>query len=424
MLNYYLIPNGGNYKIYEEELDKFETYRFDDFNKPIKEFKDYIEKNGIDIYYIISSNIILSNLALKNYVQDSNEYLKYSSFTKNLFDAQLNLPEITKKLFLLFSNDEIFNNTIKTKLLEGEKLIEIDLNSFEILLYALRICLQTSNVQQSQGLLYSELFSPDCEKTISENCFPGNNISNDFYVSNYFLIEHHLNTLPENLGAYVCSCGYYYSIAPCGFPNQDIKNAKCEKCGEPIGYAEKPKGIQGRHGMVIRKGHYRIFKNKAHKDVQLSENGDNDQNIPNILLEDYKKTIIDPIIENSKFGISKISKIAFENINQSARKLSLVGYRLLNFILYSHLFYSNCLGLISNEIMSKYICDGITCIKMLVIDWNLLKEALHSKGIQIIQIFKNMIFDKICGKLIACKEMKTNEEREKFEEDIDTLLEE
>ena len=66
----------------------------------------------------------------------------------------------------------------------------------------------------------------------------------------------------------------------------------------------------------------------------------------------------------------------------------------------------------------------MTCIKMLVIDWNLLKEALYSKGIQIIQIFMNMIFDKICEKLISCKEMKTNEEREKFEEEIDKLLEE
>ena len=133
--------------------------------------------------------------------------------------------------------------------------------------------------------------------------------------------------------------------------------------------------------MVIREGHYRIFKDKAHKDEQLKRYRDNDKNIPNMLLEDYKKTKIDPIIEKSKFGVSKITKILFEDIKQNVRKLSLVGYRLLNFILYSHLFYSNCLGFIPNENMKNYVCDGMTCIQMLVADWNLLKEALHSKGI-------------------------------------------
>ena len=34
----------------------------------------------------------------------------------------------------------------------------------------------------------------------------------------------------------------------------------------------------------------------------------------------------------------------------------------------------------------------------------------------------NMIFDKICEKLKTCKEMKTNEEREKFEEEIEIIL--
>ena len=114
----------------------------------------------------------------------------------------------------------------------------------------------------------------------------------------------------------------------------------------------------------------------------------------------------------------------FENTLQTIRKLSQAGYRLLNFILYSHLFYSNCLGYISNENMNKYICDGITCIKMLVINWNLLKDALQSKGIQIIQIFMNLIFDKLIEKLKKCKEIKTNEEREKFEEEIEILIQE
>ena len=52
----------------------------------------------------------------------------------------------------------------------------------------------------------------------------------------------------------------------------------------------------------------------------------------------------------------------------------------------------------NNDNLNKYVCDGMTCLKMLVENWRLLRNALQSKGIQIIQIFLNMIFDKICEK--------------------------
>ena len=415
MLNYCLLPNGEE-ENYKKELEKFDSYRFNDFNNPVEEFKDCIEKNGIDIYYTISSNIIISNLALKKY--DIKEYLNYSSFTKNLFDDQLKLPEITKKLFLLFSNDEEFNRTIKPKLLDGEGVKEINSIDLEVLLYALRFCLQTSNLQNPDGLLYPQLITSDCEQKLNENSLPGNNISNDIYVYNYYTIEKHLKKNPSNIGAYVCSCGLYYDIGPCGFPKA---SSICANCGKPIGYAPRPPHIRQGHGMVLRKGHYRIFKDQAQKNAVMKY--DSDENLPNMLLEEYKSKIIDPIIEKSKYGISKITKIMFENINQKVRKLSFVGYRLLNFILYSHLFYSNCLGFIKNENMNNYLCDGMTCIQMLVTDWNLLKDALQSKGIQIIQIFMNMIFDKICEKIKTCKEIHTSLERENFEEEFEKIIE-
>jgi len=106
------------------------------------------------------------------------------------------------------------------------------------------------------------------------------------------------------------------------------------------------------------------------------------------------------------------------------RNLSQIGYRLLNFIAYSHLFYANCLEFIKNEEVKNYLCDGMTCIQMLVKDWNFLKNALQSKGVQIIQIFMNLIFDKFSEKLKNCKELKSIEERDKFEEEIEKLLEE
>ena len=421
MLSYYLLPNGEELKKYQQESELFESYRFNNFDNPVKQFKEYIEKNGIDIFYTISTNIIVSNLALKNYVANSDEYSKYSSFIKSLFDNQLKLPEITKKLFLLYSNDDEFNKTMKIKLINDEGLTEINSTTFEILLYGLRICLQTTNCENPNEFLYSQIITNDCEKKLLESCLPGNNVLDDNFVSNYKAIEKHLNTLPSNIGAYVCSCGLYYDIGPCGFPNA---TSTCSNCGQKTGYGPLPKGITGGHGFAHRPGHYRIFKDLAQKQGEFRKYGDNDNNIPNMLLADYKSKIIDPKIENSKYGISKVSKLVFENTHQTVRKLSHIGYRLLNFVLYSHIFYSNCLNFISNDNMKKYVCDGMTCIKMLEVNWNLLKEGLQSKSIQIIQVFMNLIFNKLCEKLKNCKIIKTIQEREKFEEEIEKLLEE
>ena len=423
MLSYNIYPNLKEYNQYKEIFDKFEEYKSENFKKPLKEFKEYIEKNGIDYFYIISSNVIISNLALRNYVLDSEEYSQYSSFVKGLFDEQLKIPEITKKLFLLFSNDEIFNHIIKPKFI-SENVKEINQSSFEILLYSLRFCLQSTFHNNKDGFLYSQLLSDKYDEILNKNCIPGNNLCDDIYVNNYYEIEKHLNTKPRDSGAYVCSCGLYYNIEPCGFPTEPKKEPKklyCSNCKLEIGYAEKKPNVKGEHGMVIREGHYRIFKDEAHKKTEMIN--DTDENIPNMLLADYKKKVIDPILNKSIHGINQISKVRFAQDDQKVRKLSQVGYRLLNYILYSHLFFANCLGFIPDEKMNSYVCKGMTCIEMLEINWNLLKDALQSKGIQIIQIFINMIFDKIIEKLKNCKELEKNEDREKFESEIEIILE-
>ena len=175
--------------------------------------------------------------------------------------------------------------------------------------------------------------------------------------------------------------------------------------------------------MSLEPGHYRIYKDLAQKQATLNRYGDNDQNIPNKLITEYKKEKIDPLIESEKYGVSKIGKMIFEDTNQKVRNQSQIGYRLLNFILYSHLFYANCLGFISNDEMKNYVCDGMNCIQMIEKDWNFLKDALQSKGIQIIQIFINLIFDKLVEKLKNCKLIKTTEDRDKFEAEIEQVLE-
>ena len=424
-LSYYLLPI-EKYEDYQIIERKFEDYRYNDFGDGVKEFRDYIEANGIDDFYTISSNIIVSKLSLTDYTDDNQEYSKYSSFVNNLFDNNLKISKIKKQLFFLFSNVVDFSNKIKPKIISKSK-DKIDPNLFEILLHLMRICLQTSDSEKSKEYFYSHLISNNIEKIISENCVPGNNLLNDIYVSNYMSIEHHLNTLDHDIGAYVCSCGLYYVIPPCGFPDYKDENEeqdRCLNCKEPIGHGEPKEGYTGCHSMYIRPGHLRIFKDEEHRMQEFDAYGDYDEGIPNMLLEQYKKEKIDPILEKAKFGINKVEKKYFEQMNITIRKLSIIGYRLLNLVIYSNIFFANCLGFIPDEKLNDYTSNDMTIMNIIETDWNILKDCLQTKGVQNIQVFMNMIFSKFCELLNNCKTMKTTEEREKFEDEVEKMLEE
>ena len=63
---------------------------------------ELIEKHGINIFLDISINKVVSNLGLKNYVSDKDEYQNFSSFIKSLLDGNYEIKEKNKK-FPLFS---------------------------------------------------------------------------------------------------------------------------------------------------------------------------------------------------------------------------------------------------------------------------------------------------------------------------------
>ena len=421
-LNYYLLPI-EKYEDYQIIEKKFEDYRNNDFGSGVKEFRNYIEENGIDDFFTISSNIIVSKLTIPYYINDEYEYSNYSSFINNLFDSNFKISKIKKQLFLLFSNETEFNNKIKPKILSKTK-GEIDSNLFEILLYSLRICLQTSDLEKANEYFYPNIISKDIEKILTENCVPGNNLLNNIYVNNYMNIENHLKILNHDIGAYVCSCGLYYEVSPCGFPDYKEEQDRCLNCREPIGYGPPKEDYTGSHSMIKRPGHLRIFKDEEHRMQEFSSYGNNEEGIPNMLLDEYKQKVIDPILEKSKFGIHKVQKTYFEQINITIRKLSIIGYRLLNYVLYSHLFFAHCLGFIPDNKIEDYSGRDMTLMNMIETDWNILKDCLQTKGVQNIQVFMNMIFKKLCNLLNNCKNMKTSEEREKFELEVEKMLEE
>ena len=318
-------------------------------------FDSYSEKTeGIEeILSVLSKNI---NDDSFNNIENSISYSKQDDSLLfhtdnnifNNFDYNNNFPkikmlELSKNFYFIYSNDIIFNDLMKEKIINKPNANDIKFNNFELLFYSLRFCLDIkNNIDLNRNeYLYSQIISSDIEKNLSHICIPGNNYLDNIYINNYNYIKEHLiiEDKEYNYGVYICSCGVYYEIEPNGFLNMSITCYNCGKKLEPSSQIKTP----------YLPNYYRIFKDNYQKNAAKKKYNDWYKNVPNMLFEEYKKDRIDPILEANKFGIIKVDKINFKNINIKIRNLSNIGYRILNFILYSYLFYANSLGFISSE---------------------------------------------------------------------------
>ena len=159
----------------------------------------------------------------------------------------------------------------------------------------MRFCLQIIYNKNNENNLYIKLINDNIIENIKKLCLPGIDEPINRFITNYYLLEEHLNNKSSDYGAYVCSCGTYYSIPPCGFP---IESYKCINCKQLIGGQDRKPEEKGYHKMIIRKGHYRIFKNENDKIKEFNRFNDTDELIPNMLLSDYKDRIISPLLKN------------------------------------------------------------------------------------------------------------------------------
>ena len=405
----------NDYKNYNEALNIFKNIQNNNFVGSTEIIEKLIEKNGFDMYLVIAINNIISNLP---HICQKDEYINFCSFSNSLIKKEWNNDLI--KLLFLFFDYKTYNE--KTKQIINDKYNDKEL--FKILLYGFRYCINTMNNNNEEGIfLFKDLLTKDINNTILQSFIPGIDIKEDLHITSLESINYHFNNLSDSYGCYVCSCGFYYCIAPSGFPTINV-TAICPECGLKIGWGPKKVNI-GRvrnHGMVIRPGHYRLFRDKKQKEGQMKKWLDSDENIPNLILEDYIKQVIEPIEKQKNFGFILISKEYFLNQNKKIRNLSNIGYRLLNFISYCHLFYSYCMGSISEENMKKNIIQSMNIHQVIQNDWNLLKESLKEKNIQSIDIFMSMIFKELSILIKECKYISKYEELVNFENQVEILI--
>ena len=116
-------------------------------------------------------------------------------------------------------------------------------------------------------------------------------------------------------------------------------------------------------------------------------------------LEEYKKIVIKPLKNVFNKGINIAIKDIYLSNNRTIRKLRQIGFRMLNFILYNHLIFSNCLDYISNLKLEEKLVKGMNILEIILVSWNLLEEALKEKGISFIRIFMNSIYKELSAQI-------------------------
>ena len=176
----------------------------------------------------------------------------------------------------------------------------------------------------------------------------------------------------------------------------------CPNCKEKIGGTN--------HNLIEREGHYRVYLDeKQKKEVEkISYIG----KVNGILINDYKKIIEDKL--KFKKGFIQSESIIYNNNENKVRNLSLISYRLLNFIYYSIIFINKLVGNIIEEEEKNYCHKGKTSFELIISDWKKIRELLRLKKINNIQIFMNLLFPKIINLFDSTDKFDTNKKRRRI----------
>ena len=370
-----------NYKITYQIIEK---YKEEEFKNSINKNDFDIEKMGIDNFYIASNNLVLSYLKCDNF-KKSDIYTNfctnfYNNFCKNLFNENEKLLTAIQLFF-----DPKKYNLIKEK-------YKIKSSDMKILLFGYRYCLNEIFNQNKNGIYYP-LYEIEKSQYLKTKYFPGNNTKEHPYYELYSKVKNHFKEKP-NEGCYVCLCkvGFYHSL-PLSFQRSDwIKNMTCPKCSERIGVTRSTFFREWK--LEKRENYYRIFENKDQ--IEKEKNDKNNENKIKInykmTFKEFKKRYIDKLFKN-EIGVSIISKNHFIKNYKIIRNLSQISYRLLNFILYSHLFFAKLIT--DNGKLDIYLPKGMTWMETLTECWYQLKNELLKKGPYPIEIFMDYIFKEL-----------------------------
>ena len=397
----YDLINPQDKDIYDKFNQTLEKYREKKFEKvDLDEFK--IDKIGIDIFCFSSNIFILSRLKQKQFIN--------GPIYKNFFE------NVCTPLFK--NNDKIFS-AIKL-LYEPKKYsklqVELGINSdnLNIILHSYRYFINEL-YSNSSNTIYSVFYGRRLDQSkINNSLFPGNDIKNIPIHSLYSKIIDHFINIP-NQGCFVCLCkegGCYHSIQG-GIPSEKYENLKCKSCGQDIGSKMNDRGF---YSPIKRENYYRVLKTEEDAQRDEEKNGDKYNNMS---LDDFRTNYVIPEFEEEK-GIQKSDEDFFRKDSKIVRSLSQISYRILNYILYSHLLFSKVYNDTKN--LDKYLPDKMTWTQVISECWSMINYELNKLGINSIDLFMNYIFLDLFSMLNKHKTITEYYELEEFEKNLDELI--
>ena len=202
LLTYLMLPlEEDDFKNYLEELKMFEDIREKKFNTSTEQFSKLIKNNSFDIFLNLSINKIISNLGLKNYINDKDEYQNFSSFIKSLLSSSLEINSELKKLLFLFFDYDTFIGKMKPKLISLNGLTNPQI--FEMILYGFRFCFNTldkNEEDKENGLLFESILKKDCINIISKSFIPGIDDVEDLHLMTLEDVNSHFSKYPDDYG--------------------------------------------------------------------------------------------------------------------------------------------------------------------------------------------------------------------------------
>ena len=350
---------------YEDSYKTFEKFKNADFKNKIKQDNFDIEEYGVDNFYVVSYNSILSNFQIDN--SEGN-----SDFYKNICEPIFN----SEKLLLLFKAISLFYNP--EKYIDIKKNYNIFSKTIKPILFGYRFCLNELYYKKESGIYYP-LYDSKNLSFLKDKLYPGNDTK---FIKAYSDVINHFKSKP-NEGCYVCLCNekYYHSV-PSGFPGKEQLNMKCPYCKKNVGSKKKDNDIIF---IVKRDKYYRIFKddeeiNKIDKNI-IKE-------INYMTLEKFKKEIYKSF--NDEKGVYKGDKNNFLNDMKLVRNLSQISYRILNYILYVNLFFARMIT--DKKEFDQYLPKEMDWAETLNSCWFLIQKELADENILEIEEFMNYLF--------------------------------
>ena len=360
-----------------------------------------IMKNGIFNYFDLIYNTIISNLVNENYKNNQN-YKDYVRLAKQLIQL-LNVKKETKDILSLFVEPEKF------KMQNSQK-------EFEMLMIGLKIAISCTLSEEKS--FYKKLVSKQIAQTLTDCFIPGGEPDNKRLFNSYLMIKDYLNQYGPTHGAYIC-CDQCYFFSPCGYPYE--KNI-CKICNQPTNIEN--------HKLVIRKDkdgnytNYRIYKNEEFKKQSEDKYGvHNEDRIPFTYFKNFEEKVKKEK-ENQTRGIKTINSDwqFFLDQQKEIRNLSAIAYRLLSWISYISIYFSEKANYITKEKLSPLMINGKESLVIASKNWDILKRSLLLNKVDNIIIFMNMIFPKLSDLIKHSPSMNTKDERTSFEKSINKLV--